>query len=574
MYLEFFGLRELPFALAPNTDSLIELASHRRALESVLHALEHDESVIKITGEAGVGKTLLLRCLQCRLVAPWFVIALYNRLLTPDGLLLAVAEELGLPVDGDKVHHRLPTDIEARLQSLKQTGFRVVMLVDEAQALPQETLQALRLLTNLDSSATPLLQVVLAATPGLDTSLQQEALRALQQRISRAVILPALQPDELAYYVNQRLARAGFAGHNLFSRPAIERLYTASGGIPRLANVLAHKALLVAYGRGDTRIGPAHVQRAIDDTGSPVAEQPTRPQALAARISYRLQLLPVMLMQLRMFCCEFLPQFAPSLTAPDDAQVRVRNKSQAIDQSGNPVLDLVLSEAKRPARRSHSHIRWHVAVSLSVIVIAGLSLLLTRDTYAPLPDAPVTAPADNFAVMDDAEPASAAAQANFVANDAAPIDETPSVDAKLLSPSPFITAVVADDSDTAVAAPTSAVTQGDIEQLLTDWTRAWQQQDLPAYFAVYATSFVPANGASRERWQADRTRIIGNARDIRIKWRELDWRMLDAETISVELVLDYEAAGYRDATRKQLLLQRQADGLRITEEVNLAVERR
>ena len=86
MYLEFFGLRELPFALAPNTDTLIELASHRRALESVLHALEHDESVIKITGEAGVGKTLLLRCLQRQLVAPWFVIALYNRLLTPDGL--------------------------------------------------------------------------------------------------------------------------------------------------------------------------------------------------------------------------------------------------------------------------------------------------------------------------------------------------------------------------------------------------------------------------------------------------------------------------------------------------------
>ena len=275
MYLEFFGLRELPFALPPDTDYLTELAGHRRALESVVQALESDDTLVKISGEVGTGKTLLLRRLQERLSPPWFVVTINNPFLTPDGLLLAVAEELGLPVDADNGRHQLLGRIEAQLRGLRQTGFKVVLLVDEAQTMPEETLEALRLLTNLEFNSSRLLQIVLCGTPALDARLQQEPLRPLQQRISHSATLSALETNEVAGYVNQRLARAGFAGHNLFSRPAIEKLYAASGGIPRLINVLAHKAMLVAYGRGDTRIRPAHIQRALDDEAVSGREQST-----------------------------------------------------------------------------------------------------------------------------------------------------------------------------------------------------------------------------------------------------------------------------------------------------------
>ena len=280
MYLEFFGLRELPFTQAPTTEFLIELAGHRKALDSVLHALELGETFVKLTGDAGTGKTLLLQRLQEKLGAPWFVLSITNPLLTADGLLLAVAQELGLAPDADKGRHLLLADIRTQLRNLKQSGSKVVVLVDEAQVMPAETLEMLRLLSNFDDRAVPLLQIVLAGTSALDVRLQGESLRALQQRIGHTTMLPALQPDEIAGYINQRLARAGFAGLNLFNRAAVEQLHAATAGIPRLVNMVAHKALLVAYGRGDTRIGPAHVLRALEDTTPPLHEPPALPPAV------------------------------------------------------------------------------------------------------------------------------------------------------------------------------------------------------------------------------------------------------------------------------------------------------
>ncbi len=274
MYLEFFGLRELPFTQAPTTEFLIELAGHRKALDSVLHALEVGETFVKLTGEAGTGKTLLLQRLQEKLGAPWFVVSITNPILTADGLLLSVAQELGVVLDRDKGSHQLLAAVQTQLRILKQGGFKVVVLVDEAQVMPAETLEMLRLLSNFDDRAMPLLQIVLAGTPALDGRLQGESLRPLQQRISHTALLPPLQPDEVAGYINQRLARAGFAGLNLFNRAAVEQLFSATGGIPRLVNMAARKALLVAYGRGDTRIGPAHILRALEDTTAPLHEPP------------------------------------------------------------------------------------------------------------------------------------------------------------------------------------------------------------------------------------------------------------------------------------------------------------
>lgn len=266
MYLEFFGMRELPFTLTPNTDFFIDLDGHHQALEVTQLALESGEGFIKITGEVGTGKTLLCRRLLNTLSDEFVTAYIPNPFLTPDGLMLALAEELDLPVAPEKGRHHVLGQINSKLVSLKQDGKKVVFLLDEAQAMPEESIEALRLLTNLETESEKLLQIVLFGQPELNDMLNRDSLRQLKQRITFSYVLPILNEEEVASYISHRLSRSGFPGVNLFSAKAIHELYRASAGIPRLINILAHKALLVAYGRGDTKVTQQHVARAVEDT--------------------------------------------------------------------------------------------------------------------------------------------------------------------------------------------------------------------------------------------------------------------------------------------------------------------
>lgn len=266
MYLEFFGMRELPFTLTPNTDFFLDLDGHHQALEVVQLALESGEGFIMITGEVGTGKTLLCRRLL-NTVSDDFVSAyIPNPFLTPDGLLLALAEELGLVVDQEKGRHHVLGEINKKLMSIKESGKQVVFLLDEAQAMPEESIEVLRLLTNLETETEKLLQVVLFGQPELNDVLARDSLRQLRQRITFSYTLPTLTLEEVNSYINHRLNRSGFPGVNLFNTKAVQALAEASAGIPRLINILCHKSLLVAYGRGDTKISNVHVQRAVLDT--------------------------------------------------------------------------------------------------------------------------------------------------------------------------------------------------------------------------------------------------------------------------------------------------------------------
>ncbi|HWK52917.1 MAG TPA: AAA family ATPase [Hyphomicrobiales bacterium] len=266
MYLEFFGMRELPFTLTPNTDFFIDLDGHHQALEVILLALAGGEGFIKITGEVGTGKTLLCRRLLNTLGDDYVTAYIPNPFLTPDGLMLALAEELELPVSIEKGRHHILGQINAHLIKLKQAGKKVVFLLDEAQAMPEESIEALRLLTNLETESEKLLQIVLFGQPELNDLLNRDSLRQLRQRITFTYVLPVLTSEEVASYINHRVARSGFPGINLFSAQAIDAVAEASAGIPRLINILCHKALLVAYGRGETKVTLAHANRAIEDT--------------------------------------------------------------------------------------------------------------------------------------------------------------------------------------------------------------------------------------------------------------------------------------------------------------------
>lgn len=177
--------------------------------------------------------------------------------------MLALAEELDLQVELERGRHHVLGQINNKLVEIKKSGKQVVFLLDEAQAMPEDSIEALRLLTNLETESEKLLQVVLFGQPELDDMLSKESLR---QRITFSYVLPVLNQEEVHSYINHRLTKSGFPGVNLFSPRAIQELGKASKGIPRLINILCHKALLVAFGRGDTKINHLHVRRAIEDT--------------------------------------------------------------------------------------------------------------------------------------------------------------------------------------------------------------------------------------------------------------------------------------------------------------------
>jgi MSHA biogenesis protein MshM len=157
MYLEFFCMRELPFTLTPNTDFFLDMDGYHQALEVVQLALESGEGFIMITGEVGTGKTLLCRRLLNTVGDDFVTAYIPNPFLTPDGLLLALAEELGLVVDQEKGRHHVLGEINKKLMSIKESGKQVVFLLDEAQAMPEENIEVLRLLTNLETETEKLL---------------------------------------------------------------------------------------------------------------------------------------------------------------------------------------------------------------------------------------------------------------------------------------------------------------------------------------------------------------------------------------------------------------------------------
>ncbi|MNG93230.1 hypothetical protein D3C79_521870 [compost metagenome] len=268
MYLSHFGLREAPFGLTPNTGFYYGLPPHEEALQVLNWALAQGEGFIKVTGEVGTGKTLLCRKLLGELgseARPVRLAWLPNPHLTPGELRAALALELGLSMR-DQGELDLTDRIHRHLIALHQQGQRVVVLIDEAQALPDETLEAIRLFGNLETESSKLLQIVLFGQPELDARLARPHLRQLRQRIGFSYCLRALRVDETRAYVDHRLQVSGYRGAELFEGRALRLLWRASRGVPRLINVLAQKCLMLAYGRGMRRIGPRLVRLAIRDT--------------------------------------------------------------------------------------------------------------------------------------------------------------------------------------------------------------------------------------------------------------------------------------------------------------------
>jgi len=280
MYQAHFGLRESPFNITPNPAFFYAGNTRGDILEAMLYAVSHGEGIIKVTGEVGAGKTMLCRMLESRLPPHIDIIYLVNPNLDPLEVQHAIAAELGLATHGLRADE-VQRSLHAELIQRHSAGRQVVLLVEEAQAMPLDTLEAIRLLTNLETARSKLLQIVLFGQPELDQNLDLSSMRQLKERITHNFEVPAMAPELVGEFLAFRLRAAGHDGPGIFSPAAARLIADASQGIVRRINILADKALLAAYADDATVVSARHVRQAIAE--SPFGRQ----RGLASRLRGR-----------------------------------------------------------------------------------------------------------------------------------------------------------------------------------------------------------------------------------------------------------------------------------------------
>jgi type II secretory pathway predicted ATPase ExeA len=277
LYLEHFGLREPPFRITPHTDFFFTGANRGPTLDALIYAITQDEGIVKVTGEVGSGKTMLCRMLLERLPTEVESLYLANPSLSRTEILGAIADELGIPADGKTTHSMIRT-LQDALVERYAAGKRVVIMIDEAHAMPAESLEEIRLLSNLESKATKLLQIALFAQPELDERLAANDMRQLRERITQHFNLSPLKAGEVGNYIDFRLRAAGYHGPNPFTARAIEMIAKVSEGLSRRINILADKSLLAAYSSGSHQVDAAEVKIAEQDARfSPIQQKTSSP---------------------------------------------------------------------------------------------------------------------------------------------------------------------------------------------------------------------------------------------------------------------------------------------------------
>lgn len=266
MYLDHFGLKEAPFRITPVTDFFFPGANRAEILEALIYAIAEGEGIIKVTGEVGSGKTMLCRMLLEKLQQHKVeAVYLANPSLSRDELLHALADGLGLNLEGQRVNIIMQA-LQNLLEKKSKENIRVAVLVDEAHAMPLDTLEELRLLYNLQIGGHKLIQIVLFGQPELNNKLNQPNMRQLKDRIVHHFSILPLSKNIIESYLLFRMRIAGYRGPNVFSPAIVNLINAASDGLMRRVNVLADKSLLAAFIDNTHYIEKKHVQAAIRDS--------------------------------------------------------------------------------------------------------------------------------------------------------------------------------------------------------------------------------------------------------------------------------------------------------------------
>jgi MSHA biogenesis protein MshM len=265
MYLEHFGLTEAPFKITPHTEFFFSGANRGETLEALLYSITSGEGIVKVTGEVGSGKTMLCRVLMERLPETVETIYLAVPSLSRDEMLATIAGDLDIETQGLSTT-KLIRALQEKLIAIHAEGRQVVALIDEAHAMPLETLEEIRLLSNLETSHFKLMQIVLFGQPELDEHLSLQNMRQLRERITHSFNLLPLPPRDIKDYVDFRLRAAGYKGPELFAPDALKLIAEASEGLTRRINIYCDKTLLAAFAAGTHTVTPDLVRSAIADT--------------------------------------------------------------------------------------------------------------------------------------------------------------------------------------------------------------------------------------------------------------------------------------------------------------------
>ncbi len=262
MYKEYFGLKELPFSIAPDPRYLYMSNQHREALAHLVYGMNSDGGFILITGEVGTGKTTVCRCLLEQIPENIDVAFILNPKMTAEELLASICDELRIQYNRDNSSIKVFVDhINTYLLDAHTRGRKTVLIIEEAQNLSTDVLEQIRLLTNLETNQQKLIQIIMLGQPELRDKLSRPELRQLSQRITARYHLGPLSRQEVLEYVNHRLSVAG-VHKKLFPDSIISRLYHLSNGIPRLINLICDRALLGAYAQGKERVDKPTLIRA------------------------------------------------------------------------------------------------------------------------------------------------------------------------------------------------------------------------------------------------------------------------------------------------------------------------
>jgi len=247
MYQEHFGLNTPPFKITPDTSLFYEGNQRGAALEALVYAIKSGEGIIKVVGEVGSGKIMLCRMLEVRLSDEVDVIYIANPSLSPDNILHVIAHELQLDVNTETSKVDLMHQIQAHLLKKHAENRQVVLFVEEAQSMPIETLEEIRLLSNLETDENKLLQMVLFGQPELDEKLSLQHIRQLKERITHSFNLSPFRPDDTLHYLNFRLRAVGYKGPDIFNKKTAGVVKKYSAGLNRRNNIIADKAWLTAF---------------------------------------------------------------------------------------------------------------------------------------------------------------------------------------------------------------------------------------------------------------------------------------------------------------------------------------
>ena len=266
MYLEHFGLQRAPFKITPDTSLFYKGNKRGAALEAVKYAISSGEGIIKVVGEVGSGKTMLCRMLEVDLPEHIEVVYIANPSLSPENILHVVAFELKLPITNDSSKLEVMQSLHDYLLKRHAEGRQVVVFVEEAQSMPLETLEEIRLLSNLETSDHKLLQMVLFGQPELDEKLRDPSIRQLKERITHSFYLDPFQPRDIFEYLNFRMRAVGYHGPDIFTQKVASNIERKSKGLTRRINILADKALLAVYSEGGHGVAKKHIQIAAKDS--------------------------------------------------------------------------------------------------------------------------------------------------------------------------------------------------------------------------------------------------------------------------------------------------------------------